>query len=275
MLRLKNILWIIFGAGLFSFGINYLAIPNHLFEGGVTGVTLITYYLFKLPVSVMNLVINFPLFFFAWKILGKQSFFYSLIGTFSVSAWLAIFEKIPFVVDLDGDLVIVSLIAGIILGAGLGIIFNAGGTTGGSDIIARILNKYTHISIGKLMFAVDFFVLFLVVIVFKDLRLVTYTLVFVFIASGKGFLVVTGKSEELAQAVVEELGRGVTLLNGTGYYTKQDYKVIYCVLARNEMQQMKEIIHRIDPHAFITITEAHEILGEGFTLDENKQPIAR
>ena len=115
----------------------------------------------------------------------------------------------------------------------------------------------------------------------------TYTLVFVFIASrvidliaeggyaGKGFLVVTGKSEELAQAVVEELGRGVTLLNGTGYYTKQDYKVIYCVLARNEMQQMKEIIHRIDPHAFITITEAHEILGEGFTLDENKQPIAR
>jgi len=95
MLRLKNILWIIFGAGLFSFGINYLAIPNHLFEGGVTGVTLITYYLFKLPVSVMNLVINFPLFFFAWKILGKQSFFYSLIGTFSVSAWLAIFEKIP------------------------------------------------------------------------------------------------------------------------------------------------------------------------------------
>ena len=287
MLRVKNILWIIFGAGLFSFGINYLAIPNHLFEGGVTGVTLITYYLFKLPVSVMNLVINFPLFFFAWKILGKQSFFYSLIGTFSVSAWLAIFEKIPFVVDLDGDLVIVSLIAGIILGAGLGIIFNAGGTTGGSDIIARILNKYTHISIGKLMFAVDFFVLFLVVIVFKDLRLVTYTLVFVFIASrvidliaeggyaGKGFLVVTGKSEELAQAVVEELDRGVTLLNGTGYYTKQDYKVIYCVLARNEMQQMKEIIHRIDPHAFITITEAHEILGEGFTLDENKQPIAR
>ena len=248
MLRLKNILWIIFGAGLFSFGINYLAIPNHLFEGGVTGVTLITYYLFKLPVSVMNLVINFPLFFFAWKILGKQSFYYSLIGTFSVSAWLAIFEKIPFVVDLDGDLVIVSLIAGIILGAGLGIIFNAGGTTGGSDIIARILNKYTHISIGKLMFAVDFFVL---------------------------FLVVTGKSEELAQAVVEELDRGVTLLNGTGYYTKQDYKVIYCVLARNEMQQMKEIIHRIDPHAFITITEAHEILGEGFTLDENKQPIAR
>lgn len=235
----------------------------------------------------MNLVINFPLFFFAWKILGKQSFFYSLIGTFSVSAWLAVFEKIPFVIDLDGDLVIVSLIAGIVLGAGLGIIFNAGGTTGGSDIIARILNKYTHISIGKLMFAIDFCVLFLVVIVFKDLRLVTYTLVFVFIATrvidliaeggyaGKGFLVVTSKSDQLAQAVVEELDRGVTLLNGTGYYSKQNYKVIYCVLARNEMQQMKEIIHRIDPHAFITITEAHEILGEGFTLDQNKQPIVR
>ena len=137
------------------------------------------------------------------------------------------------------------------------------------------------------MFAIDFCVLLLVVIVFKDLRLVTYTLVFVFIASrvidliaeggyaGKGFLIVSEKSEELAQAIIEELGRGVTLLNGTGFYSKQDYKVVYCVLARNEMQQMKEIIHRIDPHAFITITEAHEIMGEGFTLDENKQPIVR
>ena len=94
MLRLKNILSIVFGAGLFAFGINYLAIPNHLFEGGVTGITLITYYLFKLPVSIMNLIINFPLFFFAWKLLGKQSLYYSLIGTFSVSGWLAIFEKI-------------------------------------------------------------------------------------------------------------------------------------------------------------------------------------
>ena len=175
-------------------------------------------------------------------------------------------------------MVIVALVAGVLLGLGLGVIFNAGGTTGGTDIVARILNKYTNISVGKLLFALDFLILMLILIIFQDLRLVTYTLLFDFIVSrvidligeggyaGKGFMIITQKPMELADKINEELGRGVTFISGQGYYSQKDLKIIYCIVARNEMIKMKEMIHTVDPMAFITITEAHEILGEGFTF---------
>ena len=279
MLRhIKSILTIIFGAAIYAFGLTYFVVPHHLFEGGATGITLITYYLFNIPISVMNLIINIPLFILAWKIFGAKTLYSSLLGTISLSIWLAIFEKIPLSFDLEGDLVIVALVAGVLLGLGLGIIFNAGGTTGGTDIVARILNKYTNISVGKLLFALDFLILMLILIIFQDLRLVTYTLLFDFIVSrvidligeggyaGKGFMIITQKPMEVADKINEELGRGVTFISGQGYYSQKDLKIIYCIIARNEMIKMKELIHTIDPKAFITITEAHEILGEGFTF---------
>ena len=295
MFKLKNVLAIIFGAGIFSFGIHYLVIPFHLYEGGATGLTLITYYLFKIPVSTTNLVINIPLFIIAWKLLGSRTLYLSILGTFSVSAWLKIFEILPaskhlqdyFISALDGDVLLACLGTGIVMGIGLGTIFNAGGTTGGTDIVARIFNKYTSISMGRLMLTVDFVVITLVLLVFKDLRMVSYTLMFVFITSrvidliaeggfaGKGFLIVTSKPTELAEAINDKLDRGVTYLKGQGFYSKQDLQIVYCVVSRNEMQQMKKLINQVDPFAFTTISEAHEILGEGFTLDANKQPIVR
>ena len=279
MLRhIKSILTIIFGAAIYAFGLTYFVVPHHLFEGGATGITLITYYLFNIPISVMNLIINIPLFILAWKIFGAKTLYSSLLGTISLSIWLAIFDKIPLSFNLEGDLVIVALVAGVLLGLGLGIIFNAGGTTGGTDIVARILNKYTNISVGKLLFALDFLILMLILIIFQDLRLVTYTLLFDFIVSrvidligeggyaGKGFMIITQKPMDVADKINEELGRGVTFISGQGYYSQKDLKIIYCIVARNEMIKMKELIHTIDPKAFITITEAHEILGEGFTF---------
>ncbi|CKL56741.1 YpjC [Streptococcus pneumoniae] len=148
--KIYPIFTILLGAAIYAFGLTYFVVPHHLFEGGATGITLITFYLFKIPVSLMNLLINIPLFILAWKIFGAKSLYSSLLGTLALSAWLAFFEHIPLHIDLQGDLLITALIAGILLGIGLGIIFNAGGTTGGTDILARILNKYTHISIGKL-----------------------------------------------------------------------------------------------------------------------------
>ena len=294
MFKFKDILAIIFGAGIFSFGIYFLVIPFHFYEGGATGITLITYYLFKIPVSIMNLLINIPLFVLAWKLLGKKSLYLSLLGTFSVSAWMAIFEAMPlshryhhFIFDaFKGDILLACIASGV-LGLGLGIIFNAGGTTGGTDILARIFNKYTSLSMGKLMLIVDAIVLTTVVVVFQDVRTAMYTLFFILIDTlvidligeggfaGKGFLIVTSKPEEIAQKVSDDLGRGITFIRGMGYYSRKDLDIVYCVVSRNEMKQMKDIINRIDPFAFITISEAHEILGEGFTLDKEKQPITR
>ena len=278
--KIYPILTILLGAAIYAFGLTYFVVPHHLFEGGATGITLITFYLFKIPVSLMNLLINIPLFILAWKIFGAKSLYSSLLGTLALSAWLAFFERIPLHIDLQDDLLITALIAGILLGIGLGIIFNAGGTTGGTDILARILNKYTHISMGKLLFILDFCILMLILLIFKDLRLVSYTLLFDFIVSrvidligeggyaGKGFMIITKRPDHLAKAINDDLGRGVTFISGQGYYSKENLKIIYCIVGRNEIVKMKEMIHRIDPQAFITITEAHEILGEGFTFEK-------
>ncbi|NQJ21797.1 YitT family protein [Streptococcus suis] len=287
MIRLKNIFFILLGSGIFSFALNYLIMPNHLYEGGITGINLILFYLFKIQPWMMNILINIPLFLLGWKLLGRKILIYSLIGTFAVTFWLLLFEKLPIHINLANDLLIVSMLGGILVGLGLGIIFKAGGTTGGSDIIARIGHKYLPYSIGQIILAIDFLVLTLTVIVSQNLRIVLYTLLMVTIASkvidfvteggygSKGVMIVSQKSEQLAQAIDSEIERGVTFIKAQGFYSKTDINMIYSVVYKSQLQEMKELIHRIDPHAFITITDAHEVLGEGFTLDQNKQPLER
>lgn len=287
MLHLKNIFFILLGAAIFAFGVNYLIIPNDLYEGGATGLTLIIYYLFKIQPSIMNIVINIPLFILGWKILGRRTLYYSLVGTFGVTFWLAIFEKIPLELDLDHDLIIVVMLVGILVGTGLGIIFKAGGTTGGSDIVARIGHKYTNISIGRLILAVDSIVLLLIVIVSKDLRIVLYTLIEVAIASrvidiisdggygSKGVMIISEKSQAIAAAIDSQIERGVTLIKAQGFYSKNKFDMVYSVIYKSQLQELKDLIRDIDPHAFITITDANEVLGEGFTHDVNKQPIEK
>ncbi|HEL2575555.1 YitT family protein [Streptococcus suis] len=287
MLRIRNILAIIIGSALFAFSLNYLVMPNHLFEGGVTGLTLILYYLFNIQPWLMNILVNIPLFVIGWKLLGKKVLYLSILGTFSVTLWLAIFEKFPLAINLEHDLFLVSTFSGILMGIGLGLIFKAGGTTGGSDIIARIGHKYLPYSIGQIILAVDIIILTFIVLVFKDLRLVLYTLMMVAIATrvidfisdggygSKGLMIISQKSQEIATAIDAEIERGVTFIKAEGFYSKTPVNMVYSVIYKSQLQETKELIHRIDPHAFITITDAHEVLGEGFTLDKNKQPLEK
>lgn len=287
MFRWKNIIQIVFGAGVFAFGLQYLTIPNNLFEGGVTGINLIILYLFGIEVSLMNILINIPLFILGGKILGKRTLVYSLIGTFGVTAWLFLFERVHLVLDLKGDLLLASILSGICVGIGLGTIFRAGGTTGGSDIIARIGHKYTSFSIGQIILGIDMLVLLVTVIVFQDLRTVLYTLLMVTVASrvidfiteggygSKGLMIVSQKSQEIAQAIDSEIERGITLIKAQGFYSKTDINMVYSVIYKSQLQETKDLVHRIDPHAFITISDVHEVLGEGFTLDKDKKPIVK
>ncbi|HFI0057311.1 MULTISPECIES: YitT family protein [unclassified Streptococcus] len=287
MLRIRNILTIMIGSALFAFSLNYLVMPNHLFEGGVTGLTLILYYLFNIQPWLMNILVNIPLFVIGWKLLGKKVLYLSILGTFNVTLWLAIFEKFPLTINLEHDLFLVSTFSGILMGIGLGLIFKAGGTTGGSDIIARIGHKYLPYSIGQIILAVDIIILTFIVLVFKDLRLVLYTLMMVAIATrvidfisdggygSKGLMIISQKSQEIATAIDAEIERGVTFIKAEGFYSKTPVNMVYSVIYKSQLQETKELIHRIDPHAFITITDAHEVLGEGFTLDKNKQPLEK
>lgn len=284
-IKIKNTLFIILGAAIFSFGFVHFNIQNHLGEGGFNGITLILYNVFHLDPAIMNLALNIPMFLIGWRILGKKTFAYTIIGTVSVSFFIKLFQIYKFPIDLHDDMFLVSLFAGVFLGIGLGIIFRVGGTTGGVDIIARLVNKFFGWPMGKTMFIFDAVVIILSWLAYLDARSVMYTLVCVFVTArvidfvqdgayaARGAIIISTKNDMIAERIAKQMDRGVTFLKGSGYYTKENREVIYCVVAKNELFKLKSIVLSIDPHAFMSVSEVHDVSGEGFTLDDQKRPI--
>ena len=284
-IKIKNILFILLGSAIYSFGFVHFNIQNQLGEGGFSGITLILYFVFKLDPALMNLLLNIPMFFLGWRLLGQKVFVYTLIGTVSVSIFLKIFLIYEINIHIQDDLFLASLFAGVFVGVGLGIIFRYGGTTGGVDIIARLAYKYLGWSMGKTMFMFDAMVILLSWLTFLDSRSMMYTLVAVFIGarvidfvqegaySGRGAFIISEFQNEIAERISTEMDRGVTVLKGYGHFTKVEREVLYCVVGRNEIVRLKNIITSIDPNAFVSVTDVHDVMGEGFTLDEQKRPL--
>ncbi|WP_342525702.1 YitT family protein [Chryseomicrobium sp. FSL W7-1435] len=283
-LKLKNIFFIILGAAIFSFGFVHFNIQNELGEGGFSGITLILYFVLGWDVALMNLLLNIPMFFIGWKLLGRKVFLYTLIGTLSVSVFLKLFQVYEVQIGLQDDLFLASLFAGVFVGVGLGIIFRYGGTTGGVDILARLVHKYVGWSMGKTMFLFDAFVILLSWLTFLDERSMMYTLVAVFVGarvidfvqegaySARGAFIISDHQQSIAERIGTEMDRGVTILDGHGFYSKAKREMLYCVIGRNEIVRLKNIITSVDPHAFVSIVDVKDVMGEGFTLDENKKP---
>ncbi|PFE43783.1 YitT family protein [Bacillus cereus] len=287
-LKMRNIIFILIGSAIFSFGIVNINIENHLAEGGFTGITLLLYFLFKFAPSYSNLILNIPIFFIGWRLLGRTTFLYTLIGTFSVSLFLWIFQRYEVLnlhLNLQNDMTLAALFAGVFIGIGLGIIFKYGGTTGGVDIIARLAHKYVGWSMGKTMFMFDAVVIVVSILTYLSYREGMYTLVAVFIGAkvidfmqegayaAKGATIISEKNDEIAAKILSEMERGATFLKAVGSYTKVERNVLYCVVAKNEIVKLKNIITSVDPHAFVAVSDVHDVVGEGFTLDENKNPL--
>ncbi|MEK4229027.1 YitT family protein [Solibacillus sp. FSL H8-0538] len=284
-IKIQNIIGIIIGAAIFSFGFVHFNMQNHLGEGGFSGITLILYFTLNWDPALLNLILNIPMFILGWKLLGKKAFAYTIVGTISVSVFLKVFQHYEFQMNLQDDKLLVALFAGVFVGVGLGIVFRCGGTTGGVDIIARLANKFLGWSMGKTMFAFDFIVILLSWLTFLDARSMMYTLVAVYVGgrvidlvqdgaySAKGALIISNHSDVIANFISEKMERGVTIFDGHGHFTKEHKNVLYCVVGRNELVRLKSIINDIDPHAFVSIIEVHDVAGEGFTLDEKKQPL--
>lgn len=284
-LKFKNIIFILLGSIIFSFGIVHFNMQNNLAEGGFTGITLLLYFLFKWDPSYTNLILNIPLFFIGWKLLGRNAFLYTIIGTVSVSVFLWIFQRYQINMPLNEDLTLAALFAGVFIGVGLGIIFRFGGTTGGVDIIARLVNKYAGVSMGKTMFMFDAVVITLSLIFYLSYQEAMYTLVAVFVGarvidfmqegaySARGAMIISDHNEEISAKIMNEMERGVTVLKGHGSFTKKEREVLYCVVGKNEIVRLKNVITSVDPHAFVSVSVVHDVLGEGFTLDENKKPL--
>ena len=284
-MKLKNILFIMVGAALYSFGLVNFNMENELGEGGLTGVTLILYFVFNLDPALMNIILNIPMFLIGWKVLGRRSFIYTIIGTVSVSIFIKIFQHFTFHIDLHNDMLLVTLLAGAFLGGGLGIVFRFGGTTGGADIIARVAHKYLGWGMGKTLFMIDGIVIVLSMLTYLNARTTIYTLVFVFVCArvidfvqegayaARGAFIISPHYEEISAKIAKQLDRGVTLLHGNGYYTREEKRVVYCVVSKNELFKLKSIVNSVDPEAFMSISEVHDVAGEGFTLDAQKKPI--
>ena len=286
-LKFKNIFFILLGSAIFSFGLVHFNMQNNLAEGGFTGITLLLYFVFGWSPSITNLLLNLPLFFLGWKLLGRSVFIYTIIGTVGVSIFLGIFQKYQIEMPLYEDLFLAALFAGVFIGIGLGIIFRYGGTTGGVDIIARLAQKYLGWTMGRTMFMFDFGVITLSLITYLNYREAMYTLVVVFVGArvidfmqegsyaARGAMIISDKNDEIAAKIMKDMDRGVTSLKAVGSYTKTERNVLYCVVAKNEIVRLKNVINAVDPHAFVSVTVVHDVLGEGFTLDENKLPLER
>ncbi|MCM3698136.1 YitT family protein [Paenibacillus macerans] len=279
----KTLLPILLGTAVYAFGLLYFILPNQLMEGGVTGITLLLNYAFGISPSLSNLLLNIPLFLLGWKVLGGRSIVWTGIGIGSLSFFLWLFERLidygwilPF--ETHTDYILVSLYAGVTLGAGLGIVFRFGGTTGGSDIVARILGRKFGFSMGQVILTLDVVIIGMSLFYIRKENIL-YTLVAVFIASkvidfiqegaysAKAFTIISDHAPEIAEIITKEMERGVTLIPAVGAYSKQAKHMAYCVVSRQEIRRLQRIAKSVDPRAFIIISDVHDVHGEGFKED--------
>lgn len=278
--QMRIIIPILIGTAVYAFGLHYFVIPNQLMEGGVTGIAVLLNYAAGWPLSISTLVLNVPLFLLGWKALGRGQMMYTLLGVVSLSTFLALIERliekgilVPF--QSTSDYMLAALYAGVSLGTGLGIVFRFGGTTGGVDIVARIVSRYRGISMGQIILSLDALIIG-ISLLYISIEKVLYTLVTVFIASklidfiqdgayaAKAFSIISDQGETISLTITKELDRGVTLIPAKGAFSGQQKQVVYCVVQRQEIRRLKSIVRNIDPRAFIVINEVHDVLGEGF-----------
>ncbi len=282
LLHWKNSLGIVIGAAIYAFGIHYFVISNEFMEGGITGVTLLLHYAFGFPPSLLNLAINIPLFIISWRTLGRQQLAYTLLGTFALSLFLWIMEigiRTEWITPFrwTQDYLLAALYAGVCLGTGIGIVLRSGGTTGGTDIIARIFQLYKGWSMGKIILVIDVIVIG-TSLIYIPMDKILYTLVAVFVASkvidfitdgayaARSFTIVTERGDEVADVITQQLERGVTLLPAHGAYSGKSKQIVYCVVSRGEMRALQSLVKKVDPFSFIVISDVHDVLGEGFRI---------
>ncbi|AFM42016.1 hypothetical protein Desaci_3109 [Desulfosporosinus acidiphilus SJ4] len=270
---LKRILGIILGATIVSASINSLIIPNRIADGGVTGIAIILHYLFKWPVSWIILVLNIPLFIVGLKLVGRSFLLLSVLGVAVLSLTLSMTTHLP---PLTQDTLLAAISGGVVSGIGMGIIFRSRGSLGGTDILAVLFARTTPFSVGQILLGIDAVIFLLTAILFKP-EMAMYAMIYMFIATrvvdlvqeglshSKSVMVVTSHPQRIANEIMSKLERGVTLFQATGAFSGESKQVVYCVINRTELSQLKEIVREQDPVAFVAISEVPEVVGEGFS----------
>ena len=277
--EMKTVIWlakIIFGCALFGLGFAFFLEPNDLNAGGISGLAMMLVHLTGIgTVGMVTLLMNLPLFVIGGVKVGKKFFVGSLVGLTASSLLLDAFSLLPRPVT---EPLIAALYGGLLCGIGLGIVFASGASTGGSDIIVRLLKlKYENVPIGTISIIFDATVVVLTGLVFWDVSKALYSGVTIFVSGqvidavvyrfdySKVALIITKEHEKIAHEIGLRLDRGATYLNGQGSYSGTDMKIILSVVKKQQVAELKRLVMELDPNAFVVVQEAHQVLGEGFS----------
>lgn len=279
---LLDTLIIILGSALFALGLAIFLEPNNIAPGGVSGIAMIINHIIpSIPIGVLIIILNIPLFLTGWKFEGKPFLIKSLFGTFLSSIMIDLFSDIY---QYTADSLLAGIYGGILIGVGLGLLFTRGATTGGSDIVGRLLRlKFPYLSMGRLVLGVDFIVVTAAAITFGHFNYALYALISLYICSitldkilygfdnAKVAYIITQYPQEVFRRIDTELERGVTFLEGEGAYSGRATKVILTAIKMRQIAQLKRIVREVDPSSFVIISDAQEVLGDGFRAHHDKQ----
>jgi uncharacterized membrane-anchored protein YitT (DUF2179 family) len=269
MREVRRYLFLFIGSILASIALEIFLIPNNIIDGGIVGISIMTSYLTKLPLSIFIIVLNIPFLFLGYKHIGKTFVFSSLFSIISLSGWVSVFHPIP---GLTNDVLLASVFGGIILGIGVGMIIRYGGSLDGTEMVAIIINKRMAFSVGEMVMFFNIFILSSAGFVFGWNRAM-YSLIAYFIAykvidvtieglnEAKASIIISEKGEEIAEAITARLGRGVTFIEGRGGLTKNKKTILYSVVTRLEVAKLKSIIFDKDENAFVTINDVSDVMG--------------
>lgn len=273
VLRLKQYGKIWLGTTIMAFAVNMVYTPANMVTGGVSGLAILVYRCFGIPAGITNYILNIPLLWLGWKIKGREFIKKTIFATFSFSIMLLV---IPVITVVKEDLWLATLLGASISGIGLGFVFGADTSTGGSDLAATLLHHWKkRYPVSTLLAIIDGSIVFIGAIVFGFYQAL-YAIVAVFITSrvmdaclagvqfGKAVMVFSNKNEEIGNRIMVEKNRGVTLLEGMGMYEKVEKRVLLCVVSKKEVIGILDIIHNEDKNAFVIVLETKEIFGEGF-----------
>ncbi len=274
------------GSFIMAVGYVFFITPHKIVPGGVYGLGIIVYYLTKgmsfwpngFPIGLFSMLINIPLTYFGIKLIGPRFGVKTIYGFICSSILMDIITWSRAVGDapLVNDVLLSCIFGGVLSGIGLGFIFKSKATSGGSDIIAMIITKYTRIPIGQMLIWVDTAIVLIGLAAFKDWQIPLYSMIVIYITGravdlilegenyNKAMIIISGKHEEIKQKIIYDLERGGTYLRGVGMFTNEEKYIIFTVVSRREAAILEEQINLVDPKAFITVMNASEILGEGF-----------
>ncbi len=262
------------GVNLTALGLVWFLIPYKIAAGGVSGLATVLYYLWGWPVGLVILLVNIPLFLACFLVFGAgfglKTFFGTVLLAVVVEYWGRIVQPLTL------DPLLGSFWGGVLAGAGVGVALRHHGTTGGTDLAAKLLSHFTGISMGQAILLLDGLVIGLAGLVFKSVELMLYALISIVVSGkiidgvlegfnySKGVYIISDHSDRIAQRILDEMNRGVTGLSGRGIYSGQAREILLCVVGRAEEIRLKRLVKEEDPKAFVIITDVHEVLGEGF-----------